>query len=64
MRRHVSDHVNGHHPSLSPSLQTESQLSYSTQADISCALSQQLFKKKNPYFEDQELQENKLGATE
>lgn len=30
MSRHISDHINGHHPSLSPSLQTQSQPSYSS----------------------------------
>lgn len=67
MSRHISDHINGNHPSLSPSLQTQSQPRYSTQADVSCVLSLLSFF-WNPYFEESqelwELQENKLGDTE
>lgn len=64
MSTHLSDHINGHHPSLNPSLQTQPQPSYSTPADARCVLSL-LLSFWNPYYEeDQELwklRENKLG---
>lgn len=67
MSRHISDHINGHHASLSLSLQTQSQPHYSTPADVSCVLSTLAFS-WNPYYEEAqelwELQENKLGDTE